>query len=87
MFLPVPPPSASGTAAAALRAAYGRAPMTVAGTTQSAPGLVPVIVAPVPSAVSATKEGKLADILQLYKADQITAEQYHTQRAAIIAQP
>ena len=39
------------------------------------------------SPLTGTKEARLAALLQQYKADQITPEQYHTQRAAIIAEP
>jgi ribonuclease E len=40
-----------------------------------------------PLPISADKQQRLADLLVKYKADQITPEQYHTQRAAIIAEP
>lgn len=39
------------------------------------------------SPLSTTKQSKLADLLARYKADTITAQEYHTQRAAILAQP
>lgn len=39
------------------------------------------------SPLSAAKQAKLADLLVRYKADSITAEEYHTQRAAILAAP
>ncbi len=42
---------------------------------------------PPPSAVSGEKEAKLADLLRQYKSDAITPEQYHTQRAKILAEP
>lgn len=35
--------------------------------------------------ISMTKEQKLAQLLQLYQADKISPEQYHQQRAAIVA--
>lgn len=44
-------------------------------------------LAPPPSPIPATKEMRLADLLRKYKADEITPEQYHTQRAAILAEP
>jgi hypothetical protein len=34
---------------------------------------------------SADKSQRLADLLQKYKADQITPEEYHTERAKILA--
>ena len=37
--------------------------------------------------ISATKEQRLQALLVQYKADQITPQQYHTQRAAILAEP
>ena len=37
--------------------------------------------------ISATKQQRLDALLSQYKADQITPEQYHTQRAAILAEP
>lgn len=40
-----------------------------------------------PSALPASKEARLADLLQRYKADKITPQEYHTQRAAILAEP
>jgi hypothetical protein len=55
----------------------------------------PVVVQPVAtnieaapaSPLSGSKQERLAALLQLYKADTITPQQYHTQRAAIIAEP
>lgn len=40
-----------------------------------------------PTAVPASKEAKLDDLLRKYKADQITAEEYHNSRAKILAEP
>jgi hypothetical protein len=37
--------------------------------------------------IPATKQEKLASLLQLYKADQLSPEEYQTRRAAIIAEP
>ncbi len=42
---------------------------------------------PVPSGIPATKEGRLYELLRQYKADAITAEDYHAKRAAILAAP
>lgn len=40
-----------------------------------------------PPAVPASKEAKLADLLGKYKTDQITPEEYHKERARILAEP
>jgi hypothetical protein len=48
-------------------------------------GLKP-IAAP-SSPISAEKQGQLDTLLAKYKADQITPDEYHRQRAAILAQP
>jgi len=40
-----------------------------------------------PPAVPASKEAKLADLLRRYKAEEISPEDYHTQRAKILAEP
>ena len=39
------------------------------------------------SPFSASKQAKLSDLLARYRADSITAQEYHAQRAAIIAEP
>ena len=51
------------------------------------PAVVIPLPEPPPSALPATKEARLAQLLQQYKADQITPEQYHIERAKIIAEP
>lgn len=44
--------------------------------------------APAPAPVAPpTKEQKLAELLLKYQTDQISPETYHTQRAAILAEP
>jgi superfamily II DNA/RNA helicase len=48
-------------------------------------GLNPIVVPALP--ISAAKQEKLDALLVKYKADQITPEEYHTQRAAILAEP
>ena len=40
-----------------------------------------------PPSISADKEQRLQELLQKYKADQITPEEYHQQRARILAEP
>jgi hypothetical protein len=37
--------------------------------------------------ISETKEERLQALLEKYKADQITPEEYHTERAKIIGEP
>ena len=37
--------------------------------------------------ISAAKQEKLEALLAKYKADQISPEEYHVQRAAILAEP
>ena len=40
-----------------------------------------------PSSIPASKEAQLAELLKKYQADAITPEQYHTERAKILAEP
>ena len=50
----------------------------------------PVAAAPAPAPAPAgppTKEQRLAELLVKYQTDQVTPEEYHTQRAAILAEP
>jgi hypothetical protein len=54
-------------------------------TLKGAPGFPP-IQGP-PPAISADKQGRLDELLRKYRADQITPEEYHQQRAKIIAEP
>ncbi|MEY4385823.1 MAG: hypothetical protein RLY20_1106 [Verrucomicrobiota bacterium] len=42
---------------------------------------------PPPAALPTSKEARLAQLLQQYKTDQITPEQYHTERAKIVGAP
>jgi hypothetical protein len=69
-------------------------PMTVVanppGTTQATfagnePGFTPIVAPPLP--ISAAKQQQLAALLAQYEADQISPEEYHKQRAAILAGP
>ena len=48
-------------------------------------GLQPIQTPPPP--ISAAKEAQLQALLERYKADQITPQQYHTERARILAEP
>ena len=49
----------------------------------------PTTPAPAPAVPAAppTKDQRLAALLLKYQTDQITPEEYHTQRAALIAEP
>jgi hypothetical protein len=58
-----------------------RKPATVKGSQPFAP-----IQGPAP-AISADKEQRLAELLRKYKAEEITPEEYHQQRAKILAEP
>ena len=40
-----------------------------------------------PSSIPASKEAQLAELLKKYQADAISPEQYHTERAKILAGP
>jgi len=48
-------------------------------------GMKPIAAPPLP--ISASKQERLEALLVKYKADQITPEEYHQQRAAILAEP
>jgi hypothetical protein len=48
-------------------------------------GMKPIAAPPLP--ISASKQDRLAALLQKYQADQITPDEYHSQRAAILAEP
>jgi hypothetical protein len=52
-------------------------------TATAAPVPVPASTLP----ISTDKAQRLADLLRLYQADEITPLQYHTARAKIIAEP
>jgi hypothetical protein len=51
----------------------------------SSPGLAPIMAPPLP--ISPSKEAQLQALLQQYKSDQITPEQYQIERAKILAEP
>ena len=48
-------------------------------------GLKPIVAPPLP--ISPAKQAQLQGLLERYKADEITPEQYHTERAKILAGP
>jgi hypothetical protein len=78
-----PAPATAGRAVAekeALRVADQKTGATVAPTAAT-------LMAAPPPAVSASKEERLQGLLQLYKADKLSPEQYHTERAKILAEP
>jgi len=99
---PAPAPNAAPVAAsspesqkaAAEKAALATPAITVpsqAGPTADAAlagrdlGMKPIAAPALP--ISATKADRLQALLAKYKADQITPEEYHQQRAAILAEP
>jgi hypothetical protein len=58
---------------------------TRAAAVQPMPELKPVTAPPLP--ISGSKEARLTELLRQYRADQITPEQYHKERAKILAEP
>jgi len=51
---------------------------------------IPIAIQPMvgpPSPLSTDKQQRLATLLEKYKADQLTPEQYHAERAKILAGP
>ena len=77
-----------GITAPTVVAPYAAKPNTPAAHTVVRAEIPPAQpITPPPSPISATKEGRLAELLQKYKADAVSPEQYHTQRAAILAEP
>jgi len=50
------------------------------------PGVFPPMQGP-PSTLSPAKQQKLTELLQRYKADELTPEQYHLERAKILSEP
>jgi hypothetical protein len=47
----------------------------------------PLVMEVPPDPLTSAKAARMAELLQRYKADQITPKEYHTQRAAILAEP
>jgi hypothetical protein len=60
-------------------------PVTTQGSAPTAASPVPIVAPSLP--ISMTKEQRLQALLARYKADQITPEEYHKQRATILAEP
>jgi hypothetical protein len=75
------PPIAAGAAAPASAPQPSKKPKTI----KDLPPFPP-IPAP-PPAVSADKAQRLAELLRKYKAEEITPEEYHQQRAKVLSQP
>jgi hypothetical protein len=75
---------AAAQAAAALQNPTLRTP-TTGGPRFGASSFAPM-VAP-PTSLSSSKEAQLADLTRRYKADQVTPEEYHKERAKLIAEP
>jgi hypothetical protein len=83
-----PPAQAPGVAAAAAAPAaapFAETPAKKPKTLKGAPAF-PALQGPTP-AVTADKQTRLAELLRKYRADQITPEEYHVQRAKILAEP
>jgi hypothetical protein len=59
---------------------------TMKPKTLKAPLAFPPLQGP-PPAVAADKEQRLRELLGKYRADQVTPEEYHQQRAKILAEP
>jgi hypothetical protein len=90
-FGPVPPPDDSANLAQA-REVMRQKVMELAMAQSTANPLAPAATAytaiQVPSSpLSASQQSRLAELLVRYKADTITAQEYHKERAAIIATP
>ena len=52
---------------------------------QAAAGFKPIAAPPLP--ISDSKAARLQELLKKYKADEITPEEYHKQRTAILTEP
>jgi hypothetical protein len=95
-FAPVPDAAENANTSAlreALRqeiAVLDRTPAVATKPTKPGPTAViavpPVMEVPL-SPLTGPKAARLAELLQRYTADQITPKEYHTQRAAILAEP
>jgi hypothetical protein len=74
---------------AELNAQGKTAPPVAAGNTavKPAPATVFAPISGPPTNLSATKEGRLTELLRKYKADEITPQEYQTERAKILADP
>jgi hypothetical protein len=77
----VTPATAPGAAVTTKSAPAAKAQASNKPTYSAAPGEA------IPSPFSAAKQQRLDALLSQYKADAITPQEYHAQRAAIIAAP
>lgn len=80
----IQPAPAAKPATAVTAVTPAPAPASTSMVARQAPVMSEPAIAP---AFPASKQERLAALLQQYKADQISPQQYHTQRAAIIAEP
>jgi hypothetical protein len=80
-----PAPAAQATTTAGQSPAPAPQPPTKPKAIKGQQSLPPLQNAP--PAVSADKEQRLQELLSKYKADQISPEEYHQQRAKILAEP
>ena len=87
-FSEVPPPSNTGNATPVqLQVAPTKASASANLSPKAPqPGEYKPLVAP-PSPINAAKAAKLAELLEKYRADQITPDQYHAERAKILGTP
>ena len=88
---PAPAPAVAKPAEAkpqetAIKPEVKPAPAKVSKKPAKGPQAFPPISGP-PPAVSADKQQRLAELLRKYKADEITPEEYHQQRAKILSEP
>lgn len=85
---PVAPPTTAVSKPAVVIEKPVATPAPAVGKVSTPPAFTPTapIEAPV-SPLPVTKQDRLSDLLRRYKADQISAADYHSQRAALIAEP
>jgi len=87
-FGPVPPPDDAANLVSAGEMMRQKLQASPAPATPLTPALPVYTAIQVPaSPLSAAKQAKLDDLLVRYRADTITAQDYHKQRAAILAGP
>jgi hypothetical protein len=79
------PGAADSEAQARARAALRQKMLELEGQQAMPPAFATSVGPPPP--FSGPKAGRLAELLRRYQADQITPEEYHKQRAAILAEP
>lgn len=87
---PAPAPAVVAATAAPAKPVAPAAPAVAPAPAPAATSAVASPVKPEPvvaPAFTGSKQDRLTALLQQYKADQITPQQYHTQRAAIVAEP